>query len=57
MARIDLVWDGACARVLDVKVFPGLTETSLVPMAVAAAGISFSELVSQLVMTAYERGV
>jgi D-alanine-D-alanine ligase len=57
MARIDLVWDGACARVLDVKVFPGLTETSLVPMAVAAAGINFSDLISELVLTAYERGV
>jgi D-alanine-D-alanine ligase len=56
MARIDMIWDGARACVLDLKVFPGLTDTSLVPMAVSAAGIDFAELVDQMVGVAYERG-
>ncbi len=57
MARVDLVWDGHRPLVLDLKVFPGLTETSLVPMALDGAGISFAEFVDGLVKKAMERGV
>lgn len=56
MARIDMVWDGAAPRVLDLKVFPGLTETSLVPVALAAAQISLPELLDSMVQQAYQRG-
>jgi D-alanine-D-alanine ligase len=56
IARIDMVWDGAAPRVLDVKVFPGLTDTSLVPMAIKAAGVDFGVLVDEMVKVAYERG-
>lgn len=56
MARVDMVWDGAAVKVLDLKVFPGLTETSLVPLALEAAGIQLPELLDDLVALAYERG-
>lgn len=51
-----MVWDGAAPRVLDLKVFPGLTETSLVPVALAAAQISLPELLDSMVQQAYRRG-
>lgn len=56
IARVDMVWDGACPRILDLKVFPGLTKTSLVPMAIAAADIDFAGLLDEMVQVAYERG-
>lgn len=56
MARVDMVWDGAAPRVLDLKVFPGLTETSLVPTALEAAGIALPELLDSMVEQAYARG-
>ncbi|MCI2206821.1 MAG: ATP-grasp domain-containing protein [Atopobiaceae bacterium] len=56
MARVDMIWDGAAARILDLKVFPGLTDTSLVPMAVSAAGIDMADLLDEMVACAYERG-
>lgn len=55
-ARVDLIWDGAHARILDVKTFPGLTESSLVPLAVATAGLDLGEVLSSLVVRALERG-
>lgn len=57
VARVDMVWDGFEPLVLDLKVFPGMTETSLVPMALDGAGISFAEFVDGLVKKAMERGV
>ena len=50
-ARVDLmVEDGSNdALVLEVNAIPGLTETSLLPMAAEAAGISFDELIDRIV--------
>lgn len=56
IARVDMVWDGQCPRVLDLKVFPGMTENSLVPMAVEAAGLDMAELLDKLVVNAVARG-
>lgn len=56
IARIDIIWDGAAARIMDIKTFPGMTETSLVPMAVKAAGIDLSDLLDEMVALAKERG-
>ena len=56
LARVDMIWDGAQARITDLKTFPGMTETSLVPMAVEAAGIDLAELLDALVVNAVERG-
>ncbi len=43
--------------VLEVNTLPGMTETSLLPKAAAAAGISFSELCRRMVEMALERAV
>lgn len=57
LARIDLIWDGAKASIMDVKTFPGMTETSLVPLAIEASGMDLGDALASLVERAYERGV
>jgi D-alanine-D-alanine ligase len=54
--RVDLML-GADAEltVLEANPIPGLTETSLLPQAAEAAGISFDELVGRIVELALER--
>ena len=51
LGRVDIIWDGAQARVLEIDISPGMTERSLFPAACEAAGLSlpavFNELVSQ----------
>jgi D-alanine-D-alanine ligase len=44
---IRLAPDGRCA-VLEVNTVPGMTETSLIPKAAGAAGLSFDDLVAEL---------
>ena len=56
LARIDLIWDGAQARVLETNVSPGMTQESLFPAACKAAGVSLSGVLNELVQSAYERG-
>ncbi len=56
IARVDMVWDGVAPLVLDLKVFPGLTDTSLVPMALEGARIAFGDFIERLVRQAAERG-
>ena len=55
-ARVDFIWDGHKAMVMGLKTFPGLTETSLVPMAVEAAGFELREVLADLVNGALARG-
>ena len=40
---------------LETNPIPGLTETSLLPQAAEAAGISFEQLVDQILTTASDR--
>jgi D-alanine-D-alanine ligase len=49
-ARVDLMLANATGdlSVLEVNAIPGLTETSLLPQAAEAAGISFDELVDRI---------
>jgi D-alanine-D-alanine ligase len=49
-ARVDLMLESATSElfVLEVNPIPGLTETSLLPLAAEAAGISFDELVERV---------
>jgi D-alanine-D-alanine ligase len=55
-ARVDLMLDaGGELTVLEANPIPGLTETSLLPQAAEAAGISFDELVSRILALAGER--
>jgi D-alanine-D-alanine ligase len=55
-ARVDLMLGGQGElTVLEANPIPGLTETSLLPQAAEAAGISFDELVGRIVELALER--
>ena len=49
LGRIDVIWDGAQARVIETNVSPGMTELSLFPAACAAAGLSLSGVLDRLV--------
>ena len=42
--------------VMGLKTFPGLTETSLVPMAIEAAGCAVEDVLAQLVEGALKCG-
>lgn len=55
LCRFDVVWDGAQARVMETNVSPGMTETSLFPMACKAAGLSFASVMNELVTVAANR--
>jgi len=54
-ARVDLILGDEGPRVLEVNAIPGLTDTSLFPMAAEAAGIDFTSLVERIVASARER--
>jgi D-alanine-D-alanine ligase len=57
LSRVDLIVDEMGEpHVLEVNVAPGMTETSLLPMAVQAAGRDFGELLTALVRQAADRG-
>jgi D-alanine-D-alanine ligase len=49
-ARVDLMIEEASGEplVLEVNAIPGLTETSLLPMAAEAAGLGFDELIGKI---------
>jgi D-alanine-D-alanine ligase len=47
-ARIDLILDQAGPQVLEANAIPGLTDTSLLPQAAEAAGMSFEQLVERI---------
>jgi D-alanine-D-alanine ligase len=57
VARVDLMLDTASGElsVLETNVGPGLTETSLLPLAADAAGIGFNELVERILASAFTR--
>lgn len=56
-ARVDLMLEAATGDlfVLEANAIPGLTETSLLPQAADAAGISFDELVARILDLALAR--
>lgn len=54
LARADFILpDGGEPVFLEINTIPGMTETSLSPMAAGAAGISFGELVEGLLLGAH----
>jgi len=56
LSRVDLIVDPAGRpHVLEVNVSPGMTETSLLPLAVQAAGLDFGKLLATLVARAARR--
>lgn len=50
--RVDIMEDGDGWQILEVNTVPGMTERSLVPMAAAAAGISYGQLALAVASTA-----
>jgi len=54
-ARVDLLTDGDDLTVIEANAIPGLTDTSLLPLAAEAAGISFDEFVSRVLDLARAR--
>jgi D-alanine-D-alanine ligase len=54
VARVDLMLDEDSDEllVLETNVVPGLTETSLLPLAADAAGIGFEELIARILQSA-----
>jgi D-alanine-D-alanine ligase len=57
VARVDLLLDEASGEltVLETNVGPGLTETSLLPLAADAARIGFDDLVARILHSAWTR--
>ncbi|WP_460498084.1 D-alanine--D-alanine ligase family protein [Glycomyces tarimensis] len=56
MSRVDLMVDDAGGvQVLEANVAPGLTETSLLPMAIEAAEMDFGETLAKMVRLALAR--
>ena len=57
VTRVDMIVDGDGAPwVLEVNVSPGMTDTSLVPMAAQAAGMSLAALCDSVIRSALHRG-
>ena len=55
-ARVDLMLDGeGTPQVLEAQAIPGLTDTSLLPIAAAGAGLSFDGLIGRIVELALSR--
>jgi D-alanine-D-alanine ligase len=57
VARVDLMLDAQSGElaVLETNVVPGLTETSLLPIAADAAGVYFDDLVARVLESAFTR--
>jgi D-alanine-D-alanine ligase len=53
-ARIDLILANDGPQVLEANAIPGLTDTSLLPQAAEAAGMSFEQLVARILELALE---
>jgi D-alanine-D-alanine ligase len=53
-ARIDLILDEEGPWLLEANAIPGLTDTSLLPQAAEAAGLSFEQLVERILDLALE---
>ena len=53
--RVDMILADDGPQVLEANAIPGLTDTSLLPMAAEAAGLSFERLCERLLELALER--
>jgi D-alanine-D-alanine ligase len=53
-ARVDLILGADGPQVLEANAIPGLTDTSLLPQAAEAAGMSFEQLVERILELALE---
>lgn len=51
-SRTDMIWGKNGMEVLETNTLPGMTETSLLPMAAKTVGISFPELLDRMIQLA-----
>ena len=58
VARVDLILSHPNNRpyILEINTIPGMTETSLLPMAARYAGMSFADLVEKIILSARLKG-
>jgi D-alanine-D-alanine ligase len=49
LSRVDMIIRDSTPHVLELNISPGMTETSLLPLAAEAAGMDFGDLVERLV--------
>ena len=54
-SRVDFMLDGEDLMILEINTIPGLTETSLLPQGLAAAGIELSDFVDRMLLRAKTR--
>jgi D-alanine-D-alanine ligase len=54
-SRVDFMADAQGPKILEINTIPGMTDTSLLPQAAAAAGVSFPELVRIIIEHSMER--
>lgn len=52
--RVDVIYDGKEAYVLEVNTLPGMTETSLLPKAAGKAGMTFDMMVQKMLLIALD---
>ncbi len=55
LARVDIIWDGGTARVIEIDTSPGMTALSLFPMACQAAGLDLKDVLNELLEQAIAR--
>ena len=55
VTRSDFIIKNNKPYFLEINTIPGMTENSLVPLAAAAAGLSFSQLIDRLIELAFEK--
>lgn len=55
LGRVDMIWDGGSARCFELDVSPGMTNRSLFPTAVDAAGLSLASVLNEMVNAAVSR--
>lgn len=57
VSRVDFRVDrGENPHVLEINTIPGMTETSLLPLAAGKAGITYDELVESILVSAFTKG-
>ena len=56
LSRVDMIVRDGHPLVLELNISPGMTETSLLPLAAEAAGMQFADLVERLVKLALRAG-
>ncbi|MDR1016488.1 MAG: hypothetical protein LBL67_03325 [Coriobacteriales bacterium] len=52
ISRVDLIWDGQAANLLEISVSPGMGANTLIPLAVASDGLEFGPWLAGLLETA-----